>query len=82
MYNEPLAEDAPHATGFISEALLADCLPEDRDVDFYFLGPKPFMQAVNAHAKALAIPAAQVHFEFFGPLQELDVGSEDEEVAA
>ncbi len=82
VYNEPLAEDTPHVTGFISEALLADCLPEDRDVDFYFLGPKPFMQAVNAHVKALAIPAEQVHFEFFGPLQELDVASEKEEVAA
>ena len=77
-----MADDAPHATGFVSEALLADCLPNNRDVDFYFLGPKPFMQAVNGYAKALAIPEAQVHFEFFGPLQDLNASEDGQPVAA
>ena len=79
VYDQPLADDEPHATGFVSEELLAQCLPENRDVDFYFLGPKPFMKAINGYAKSLAIPEEQVHFEFFGPLQDLNAS---EEVAA
>lgn len=57
--------------GFINEDIVASHLPADRDVDFYYLGPLPFMKAVNQIAQQLQIPADQVHYEFFGPLQEL-----------
>jgi nitric oxide dioxygenase len=70
IYNEPLASDTPHATGFVTADLLADRL-QGSDVDLYFLGPKPFMRAMYRHAQALKIPAQQVRYEFFGPLEDL-----------
>lgn len=43
-----------------------------RDADYYFCGPKPFMVAVYHDLLKWGIPSAQVHFEFFGPKQELE----------
>lgn len=71
VYDTPRDADRPHATGFVTKELLAQALPADRDVDFYFLGPKPFMQAVYANGLTLGVPAQQIHYEFFGPLEEL-----------
>lgn len=71
IYNEALHSDRPHAQGFVSAELLSARLPADRDVDLYFLGPKPFMRSVYNIAQQLAIPAAQVKYEFFGPLEDL-----------
>jgi len=71
IYNEALPEDRPHAHGLISAELLASRLPEDRDVDLYFLGPKPFMRAVHRIAHEMKIPPAQIRYEFFGPLEQL-----------
>ena len=51
--------------------LLRERLPSDLDVDLYFLGPKPFMRAVYGIAQELQIPAQQVRYEFFGPLEAL-----------
>ena len=61
-----------HGIGFVDETLLATWLPENRDVDAYFLGPKPFMKAVKTHLKALGVPEAQSRYEFFGPASALD----------
>lgn len=71
VYSNPQEHCRPHATGFISEALLAQQLPEDRDVELYFLGPVPFMRAAMKIAKNLGLPESQVHYEFFGPSEEL-----------
>lgn len=46
-------------------------LPASRDVDAYFCGPQPFMSAVLQGLRALGVPAAQTHYEFFGPTQAL-----------
>ncbi len=73
IYEKPLADDQPDAVGFINTHLLAELLPEDRNVDLYFLGPKPFMACVNQIAGDLQIPADQRHYEFFGPAAELSV---------
>ncbi len=58
-------------TGMIDAALIERLVPE-KDADYYFCGPKPFM--VNMYHQLLewGIPASQVHFEFFGPKQELE----------
>lgn len=74
VYDEPRAQDRPHAVGFVTEQLLAERLPADRDVDLYFLGPKPFMRSVFASGRALGIPSAQLRHEFFGPLEALTGG--------
>jgi nitric oxide dioxygenase len=72
VYDAPRAADQPHATGFVTRELIAQALPEDRDVDLYFLGPKPFMKAVYAHGLALGVPKQQLRYEFFGPLEALE----------
>ncbi len=71
IYSEPCADCEPHAEGFITEELIAAQLPDNRDVEFYFLGPKPFMSAAFDIANKLGVPKGQVHYEFFGPAEEL-----------
>ena len=63
---------APHATGRLSSAQLAAWLPASRDVDAYFLGPKPFMRQVKKQLRELGIPEAQTRYEFFGPASALE----------
>ena len=62
----------PHATGRLSADQLGKWLPSSRDVDAYFLGPKPFMQQIKKQLQALGVPQAQIHYEFFGPASSLD----------
>lgn len=71
-YSEPREGDRPDAKGFTSTALLGDWLPEQRDLDAYFLGPKPFMAQVKKQLRELGIPEAQCHYEFFGPAAALE----------
>lgn len=73
------SEAAPHGTqrrtdaheGFVNGAYVKKLLP-DLQADYYFCGPKPFMVNIYQDLLALGIPANQVHFEFFGPRQELE----------
>jgi nitric oxide dioxygenase len=70
--HERVGDQAAHGIGFVDEKLLDQWLPKDRDVDVYFLGPKPFMKAMKRHLKALGVPDAQSRYEFFGPASALD----------
>lgn len=58
--------------GLLTREQLADWLPEQRDLDAYFLGPKGFMAAIKRHLKALGIPEQQSRYEFFGPAAALE----------
>lgn len=71
-YSAPREQDEAHAEGFLSRDLLAEWLPEDRDLDAYFLGPKPFMAQVKRHLRELGVPEQQSHYEFFGPASALE----------
>ncbi|PJI47918.1 MAG: NO-inducible flavohemoprotein [Pseudomonas sp.] len=71
-YSEPRDQDGSHVEGFLSRELLADWLPEDRDLDAYFLGPKPFMAQVKRHLREIGVPEQQSHYEFFGPASALE----------
>ncbi|WP_137819236.1 NO-inducible flavohemoprotein [Pseudomonas sp. 2FG] len=71
-YSEPRAEDHQVTSGFLTPQLLDQWLPAQRDLDAYFLGPKPFMAQVKRHLSGLGIPDAQCHYEFFGPAAELE----------
>lgn len=71
VYDAPREGDDPHEIGLVTDALLARHLPEDRDVDVYLLGPKPFMKAVYQAGRKLGVPAARLRYEFFGPAEEL-----------
>lgn len=70
-YSEPRAGDQADAEGLLSRAQLAEWLPAQRDLDAYFLGPKPFMAQVKRHLQELGVPPSQSHYEFFGPASEL-----------
>ena len=56
----------------MSREQLAEWLPENRDLDAYFLGPKPFMAQVKRHLQELGVPGEQCRYEFFGPASQLD----------
>nr|BFD44191.1 NO-inducible flavohemoprotein [Pseudomonas sp. FFPRI_1] len=58
--------------GMLTREQLAEWLPEQRDLDAYFLGPKGFMAAIKRHLKALGIPEQQSRYEFFGPAAALE----------
>ena len=73
VYDEPAQDaDAPHATGLLSSAQLGALMPASRDVDAYFLGPKPFMRRVKKQLRELGVPEAQTRYEFFGPASALE----------
>jgi nitric oxide dioxygenase len=58
---------AADASGYLHTDLLDKWMPASRDVDAYFLGPLPFMQAVKRSLRQLGVPEEQTHHEFFGP---------------
>jgi nitric oxide dioxygenase len=62
---------APDAVGLLSAEHLREWLPESRDVDACFVGPKAFMQSVRRHLVEVGVPAAQTRWEFFGPASAL-----------
>ncbi len=74
-YSEPTAEDKEaqrhDSEGFIDAELIESLVPR-KDCDYYFCGPKPFMAAIYRQLLAWGIPGGQVHFEFFGPREELE----------
>jgi nitric oxide dioxygenase len=74
-YSEPDAEDlsGKHCdrTGLITAEWLESILPH-LDCDFYFCGPRPFMQSIYRTLKAWKVEPAQIHYEFFGPAGDLD----------
>ncbi len=67
---------SPHVVGRIDVPTLAQYLPPAadgvRDVDAYFLGPKPFMQHVRRALRELGVPEGQARYEFFGPASALN----------
>ncbi|MFS2160054.1 NO-inducible flavohemoprotein [Pseudomonas sp. Pseusp122] len=63
---------AADAIGLLDQAQLEQWLPEDRDLDAYFLGPKGFMAVVRRQLKAAGVPEAQSRYEFFGPASALE----------
>ncbi|MCE3232929.1 MAG: hmp [Rickettsiaceae bacterium] len=62
------------STGFIDAELIESFVPE-RDADYYFCGPQPFMISIYHKLLKWGMPPAQVHFEFFGPRQELEAAA-------
>jgi nitric oxide dioxygenase len=68
-YEEGAGADA---LGRLDGSLLERWLPPSRDVDAYFLGPKPFMSAMRRLLIASGVPSQQCRYEFFGPASALD----------
>ncbi|MCD6034709.1 MAG: Flavohemoprotein (Hemoglobin-like protein) (Flavohemoglobin) (Nitric oxide dioxygenase) [Rickettsiales bacterium] len=70
-YSDTGTRTGNSSTGFVTAELIESLVPE-RDADYYFCGPQPFMVSVYHDLLKWGIPASQVHFEFFGPRQELE----------
>ncbi len=58
------------SAGLVTPELIDSLIPS-RNSDYYFCGPKPFMMNIYFELLKWGIPGSQVHFEFFGPKQEL-----------
>ena len=73
-YSEASADDRSNgwcdSEGFVDGELIESLIP-DRDADYYFCGPKPFMVNIYHQLLEWGIAPTQVHLEFFGPKQEL-----------
>ncbi len=74
-YSEPSETDRRrgsfHKEGFIDADWLRHILP-DEPAAYYFCGPAPFMRSVYRALKSLHVPAADMHYEFFGPAASLE----------
>jgi nitric oxide dioxygenase len=68
--DEDLCEGRCDSKGFIDVGLLRELVPS-READFYFCGPKPFMSGLYHGLKGWGIDDSQIHFEFFGPRQDI-----------
>ena len=83
-YDEPLADDLRRehcdSTGRIDASLLSELLPTIES-DFYFCGPKPFMVGLLHSLKLLEVADTRIHYEFFGPKQDLVVTHNADRVA-
>jgi nitric oxide dioxygenase len=77
VYDSPLSEDVLHSrcdsTGFVDEELLAELLPTI-DSEVFLCGPKPFMLGVLECLNSLGVADSSIHYEFFGPKQEMNLG--------
>lgn len=74
-YDSPTEEDRQKEHFDIEGYLTKDWLNENIDVklaDFYFCGPVPFMKMVFQSLKALGVSEERIHFEFFGPMGNLE----------
>jgi nitric oxide dioxygenase len=73
-YDAPLASDLQHkccdSTGIIDLKLLSQLLPSN-DAEYYFCGPKPFLVGLYRGLKKWGVEDSRMHYEFFGPKQEL-----------
>lgn len=61
------------AAGMPDAKLLQAWLPDNTDVQAYFLGPVGFMRLAQQVLQQAGVPTAQCHHEFFGPAQALSI---------
>jgi nitric oxide dioxygenase len=67
-YDQATANDDADAVGYLTTEQLAQWLPKNRDVDAYFLGPKPFMALVKRSLADWACQKAKPTTNFLAPL--------------
>lgn len=69
-----LAEQRCDSVGLVDGDFIRDWLPNN-NAEFYFCGPKPFMTSVYRALREWGVDDARLHFEFFGPKQELTISN-------
>ncbi|MBT2696711.1 NO-inducible flavohemoprotein [Bacillus sp. ISL-40] len=74
-YDSPTEEDRKNnlfdVEGYVTREWLKENITT-KDADFYFCGPVPFMKAINRSLKELGVNQERIHFEFFGPMGNLE----------
>ncbi|MGO1767498.1 MAG: nitric oxide dioxygenase, partial [Advenella sp.] len=73
-YSEPQAVDQPGDTHDVSGMISLDWLTRNtpvQDADYYICGPKEFLRVFVNGLAAEGVPADRIHYEFFGPADEL-----------
>ena len=74
IFSEPLQTDILGRDydfkGFINSKILID-LEIQKNSDFYFCGPTPFMANVLEIMNELKVKEENINYEFFGPVEEL-----------
>jgi len=63
--NDKHGEDYDHHAR-VSVELFKELLPSN-NYEYYFCGPPPMMNALDADLKAWGVPEADIHYEAFGP---------------
>ncbi|MEH7118890.1 NO-inducible flavohemoprotein [Neobacillus vireti] len=74
-YDAPTEEDRLNKRFDVEGYVTRDWLKENtalEEADFYFCGPVPFMKSVNRSLKELGVNESRIHFEFFGPMGNLE----------
>jgi nitric oxide dioxygenase len=73
-YQSPSEEDR-EKYGFAKEGYIdldfIQSVVKNKDSQFYFCGPVPFMKTVYHALKEWGVPEERIHFEFFGPMGDL-----------
>lgn len=73
-YSDPLSHDrlgeTHHGEGFIAIDWLMLHTPL-LEADVFLCGPKPFLRAFVSGLALAGVPAGRIHYEFFGPADEL-----------
>ena len=73
-YDDPLSDDLSagrcDSAGFVDMDLVSEFDPSF-EAEYYFCGPKPFMAGIHQGLTARGVHASRIHFEFFGPRQEI-----------
>jgi nitric oxide dioxygenase len=74
-YDSPTEEDRKNnrfdVEGYVTHEWLKETI-DTKDADFYFCGPVPFMKAINRSLKEIGVATDRIHFEFFGPMGNLE----------
>jgi nitric oxide dioxygenase len=83
-YDSPLPGDLRDehcdSRGLVDIAFLRKLLPTNH-ADFYFCGPKEFMIGLYRGLKSWGVHDASLHFEFFGPRQDITANTSQTVVA-
>ncbi len=63
---------APHVSQGLVDSKLISELVGQANASYYFCGPKAFMGNLYSSLVKRGTPKSQIHFEFFGPRQEIE----------
>lgn len=70
-YEAPAKDGDGHDhAGRISGAWLSQQTPI-QEADYYLCGPRPFLRALVSDLRDAGVPADRIHYEFFGPADEI-----------